>query len=230
MRYLREVIQSIAAPALFLAAASAQAALVFEPLTDLGLSPGDTYRYAFVTSTTRDASSSNIDDYNTFVQDAADGLGSRFVGSGITWKAIGSGSIDASDNIGGSFTHAVYRLDGARIAMSSTDLWSGTIENSLSITELDTFVTDSVWTGTQATGTGSSARLGSGPFITYGSSGATSDGWINGGNAHSSNNYHIYAISEELQVPAAAAPVPPTTALLGLGLVAAAMSRRRLRR
>jgi hypothetical protein len=69
---------------LLLTAASAQAALVFEPLTDLGLSLGDSYRYAFLTSTSRTPTSTDIADYNTFVQNLADASGSLFEGSGIT--------------------------------------------------------------------------------------------------------------------------------------------------
>jgi hypothetical protein len=216
---------------LLLSVASVQAAYVFAPLTDLGLSPGDTYRYAFVTSTTRDGTSQALTDYNAFVQNAADASGSVFNGSGITWKAIVSASSgQASDNIGGVFTHPIYRVDGATIATSSADFWDGSIANPISITESNGTLSDIVWTGTDSNGSFSSAVLGSGPFVRQGNSGSTSATWISDVNANASVSRHFYAISEELQVPTASVPVPPTAVLVGLGLVAAAMGRRRLRR
>ena len=53
---------------------------------DLGL--GDQYRLAFLTSTIRDALSSNIDDYNDFVQAVADTSPVAVLGQ--TWNAIAS--------------------------------------------------------------------------------------------------------------------------------------------
>ena len=46
------------------------------------LNPGDQYRLAFVSSTTRNATSNNIADYNSFV----DGLGDTAIAS--DWRAI----------------------------------------------------------------------------------------------------------------------------------------------
>src|SRR5262245_19190294 len=65
-----------------------------------GLNPGDLYRLAFVTSTTRSAYSSNIDDYNTFVTNVANTV-PELASLGTTWKAIGStATVDARDNTG----------------------------------------------------------------------------------------------------------------------------------
>jgi hypothetical protein len=47
-----------------LGTSAAQAALVVVPP---GLNPGDQYRLVFVTAGTRNATSSDINDYNTFV-------------------------------------------------------------------------------------------------------------------------------------------------------------------
>ncbi|MFM7786866.1 MAG: PEP-CTERM sorting domain-containing protein, partial [Microcystis panniformis] len=77
-------------------ASAAQAALVVVPP---GLNPGDQYRLVFVTSGTRNATSSNINDYNTFVTNQVTGsaLATQLTTAGfnlgtITWKAIGSTS------------------------------------------------------------------------------------------------------------------------------------------
>ena len=53
---------------LFITASNANATLLLQPP---GLDFGDQYRLVFVTSTTRNAESSAIADYNTFVQTAA---------------------------------------------------------------------------------------------------------------------------------------------------------------
>jgi MYXO-CTERM domain-containing protein len=214
----------------FLAAASAQAALVFAPLTDLGLSPGDTYRYAFVTSTTRDATSTDIADYNAFVQTVGDATGSLFAGSSIAWSAIFStDSIAAKDNIGGVFSEPIYSVDGQLIASSSSDLWDGTLQTAINWTENHiSLTTADVWTSSNWDGTYQPRE----DYVVYqriasGTTQFTTGAWIAYGGALTILQRNLYAISETLTVPRADAPVPPTTALLALGLLAAAGLRRR---
>ena len=90
---------------------AAQAALVVVPT---GLNPGDQYRLVFVTDGTRDATSTNIDDYNKFVTNDARGgtpgidtaldvalNAAGFNPNTIEWKAIAStDSVAARDNTG----------------------------------------------------------------------------------------------------------------------------------
>ena len=121
---------SIAAVGLFLAlscpSVTSAATITWVPSD---LNPGATYHLAFATSTTRDATSSDITDYNTFVDNAMGTKDDNESPYGdITWKCIGStSSVDARDNIGYSSSSApVYRLDGTRVADSSDDLWDGT--------------------------------------------------------------------------------------------------------
>ena len=72
---------------------AAQAAILLP-----SLNPGDQYRLVFVTSGTRDATSSNIADYNNFVNDAAHAstdlntalTAAGFTPSAINWTAIAS--------------------------------------------------------------------------------------------------------------------------------------------
>lgn len=84
------------AVALILGAASESRAV---PITQpTGLNPGDQYRLVFATSTTRDATSSNIADYNAFVTGVADSVPELLL-LGTTWTAIAStASVDARDN------------------------------------------------------------------------------------------------------------------------------------
>jgi hypothetical protein len=81
-----------------------------------GLSPGDKYRLAFVTSTTRDATSSDIADYNAFVTAVANTV-PALTELGTTWTAIGStAAVDARDNTNTNPGNAegvpIYLLDG----------------------------------------------------------------------------------------------------------------------
>jgi hypothetical protein len=95
--------------------------------TPTGLSPGESYRFAFVTDGTVSQNSSNIGDYNGFVNSQAGGA--TYDGSLITWFAIGStSSINAIENISHSAT-PVYLADGTLITSSvtSTGLWSGSL-------------------------------------------------------------------------------------------------------
>jgi hypothetical protein len=63
-----------------------------------GLSPGDQYHLIFLTSGTRDATSSNIADYDAFVTDQAN-LSPVLAALGTTWRALGStGTANAIDN------------------------------------------------------------------------------------------------------------------------------------
>jgi hypothetical protein len=63
--------------------------ILIDPILDLGLSPGDTFRMLFVTSTTTDATSSDIAVYDAFVTTAASGI--SFTNTDIaspSWEAI----------------------------------------------------------------------------------------------------------------------------------------------
>ena len=114
------------AAACFLFTTTASAAPITVPT---GLNPGEQYRLAFVTSTTRDATSSNIADYNAFVTATANAV-PELAELGITWKAIGSTSaVDAQDN-----THTNVVLDGVGVPIyllndtlfvnDNADLWA----------------------------------------------------------------------------------------------------------
>ena len=104
-------------------------ALDWTGITPDCLSPGDPYRILFVTSNTRDAQSGNIADYNTFVQNAADGVtGTPF--ASITFRVLGSTSaVNARDNTGttgaGTGIRTFY-YQGRKVADSYTDLYDGT--------------------------------------------------------------------------------------------------------
>jgi hypothetical protein len=131
---------SIASLVLFCAAvAGAPLAASAAPITvPTGLNPGDTYRLAFLTSKLRDATSTNIADYNAFVTGVANAV-PELATLGTTWKVIGSTAlVDARENTGTSPLIGgapIYRLDGAQIAASNADLWDGSINVPIIVSE-----------------------------------------------------------------------------------------------
>ena len=119
-----------------------------------GLEPGDQYRLIFTTSQKRDATSSNIEDYNNFVQSVADS--SPEVASwGLEWKAVAATmEVDARTNTGlvvdESSEIPVYRIDGMRMADNYALFWR--LENNFlsvapNVDELGEVVVDSDFTG-----------------------------------------------------------------------------------
>jgi hypothetical protein len=166
------------------------------------LSPGDWYRLAFLTSDTIDATSADIDVYNTF----ADGLGDLVIKS--DWRAIVSTeTVDARDNTGtnpNDFTGVpIFLLDDRRLADNNAHLWHLTGINrhqSLAITNTGDTVIDYVWTGTQSDGTDDEALGGFSLSGRVGRSSQTSSYWIDNGKLPQVRLYPVYAISGELKV------------------------------
>ncbi len=131
------------------------------------LSPGDSYRILFLTSDMRDATSTDIADYNTFVQGQADGVTAL---NGITFRVLAStGSTDARDNTmttGAGANIRIFYYQGAKAADDYTDLYDGNWDTSAARHQngaLRTGLLSSVWTGTNEDGTGNSGnQLGTG--------------------------------------------------------------------
>ncbi|CCQ53010.1 MULTISPECIES: hypothetical protein [Crocosphaera] len=91
------------------------------------LNPGDQYRLVFVTSTTRNALSTQISDYNAFVDATAKAEDSLLKDLDTTWNAIGSTStVDARDNTNTNPEEnigvPIYLIDGNRVANNNADL------------------------------------------------------------------------------------------------------------
>ena len=190
------------------------------------LNPGDIFQFAFVTSDTSGATSSNIDDYNNFVQnqwDNSSNLVTEYDAFGLTdisWNCIGSTN-DTSANVNTEFSPAasgpnfrgIYRLDGVKIADSSNDMWDGYLNPGISVNENGDEASVSpdtrVWTGTNQTGGVSRAGnnfygLGSDSpaASTIGFFDKNDEEWIDAAFSFSQSvHYPFYALSEPLTVP-----------------------------
>lgn len=203
-------------------ASAAQAAPVTQPS---GLLFGETYRLAFVTSTTSNSTSSNIADYNAFVTAVANSV-PELAALGTTWSAIGStDTVDARDNTG---TNPgvdpgvnIYLLNDSLLALNNADLWDGSVANSPNVNEQgDLSASVGVWTGTSPFGTAAGIQTlgGADPFTVIGISGLPNAGWIAGSIAKPDTaNLSFYAISGVL---VSTIPEPGTALLMGMGLAA----------
>jgi hypothetical protein len=199
--------------------------------TPAGLNPGDQFRFVFVTDATRDATSTSIGDYNTFVSTDATteaGGGSnvvKYMGVTLTWSAIAStAAVDAKTNIAQTTTN-LYLSDGHLVATSTvtsdpTGLWS-TATQALSHPIDEDLKTNNnpvfVWTGTTPAGVANPfTPLGS-ASPTVGASIDSNHSWTDIGVATDRSLEHLYGISQVLTVPGASAIVPePSTAVVAV--------------
>jgi len=227
---------AVVVAATFLMFASAAQAVI----VPVGLNPGDTYHLVFVTSGGRDATSSDIDDYNDFVQAQA-ALSPAITGTdlGVQYFAIASTeTVDAIDNA--PISGPVYLTDGTTlVATGSADMWDGFLLSTLNKTQYGGIHTENhVWTGTLSNGLKGGAGnpgifyLGSTspPVVGAGINTHTTSLWTAGTFFSPDNILPFYAISEPLSVPVSAVP-EPTTLSLGIfaagGLIGILWRRRR---
>jgi hypothetical protein len=215
---------------------AATAALSAPITVPAGLNPGDQYRLAFLTSTTRDATSSNIADYNVFVTAAAN-TQTELAALGTTWMAIAStATVDARDNTGtnpSSTGFPIYLLDPAstKIADNNADLWDGNLASALGIGEDGVDISGAVFTGTTIDGTADLFSLGGGA-ARIGVGSETNENWIElldtGGTTTSTLQLQFYAISDVLTVAGGTEVAEPSAlGVLALGLVGLAVFRRK---
>ena len=129
------IIFAVIAGLVFALAPAAQAA----PITAPGGGYPASYRLAFITNGTTDATSTDIADYNAFVTAAAAGV-TEVNALGATWKVIGStAAVSAKVNTGAllpadvGYSAAndvpIYNLDGDLLSLNNTGLWDGAIDN-----------------------------------------------------------------------------------------------------
>jgi PEP-CTERM motif len=187
--------------------------------TPAGLKPGDEFRFVFVTDGIRDATSTNIADYDSFVN--VDAGGATYNGVVLNWLTIGStDSVDAIDHVGQA-NASVYMSDGTLVTSdtTATGLWSGALVHEINLDLAGNIVPPAnfVWTGTNPTGTGFGGPLGSPPTPQVGSTTDTGGAWVSSGRSNSGDSRNFYGISSVLTV-AQTVPEPSTLTMLAIAL------------
>ena len=179
--------------------------------SDTDIEPGDTFRLLFQTSTKRDATSTDIADYNEHVQNAANGSGAsvaikefargvKVVGCTATVNARANTDSEASD-----LDAPIYWLNGVKIANDYADFYDNTWQNQVDAsTRQETGAPPpstslSAWTGCLSTGLADSVKGELG-----GSGGSTALGAHADGTSPLS---HSFATSTELWPLYAMSPV-----------------------
>jgi hypothetical protein len=188
-----------------------------------GLAPGSPYELMFVTAATTTAVSSNIADYNAFVQ--AQAALSPTLPSGATWQAVAStATVSANVNAPSTGEYPIYNTRGQLVAPAGTSLYSAAYQASFSGIFDDQYGNIPpgnsvyVWTGSTASGDPYPSRpLGSDdPILGYTDAGnSITLAFSVGANTYEA---HLYGLSGPIIY--AAAPEPATLTMLGTGFLA----------
>ncbi|MFK7851297.1 MAG: PEP-CTERM sorting domain-containing protein [Akkermansiaceae bacterium] len=203
------------------------------PATGSAWQVGDTYRLVFASSARRNATSTDINVYNGFVQGLADSS-TLFTGT-ASWKAIASTqSVNARINTGttGSAGEAIFLTDGSTIIGTNYgDFWNGHAVGAQDI-DLDENgngfgSNQNVFTGISSNGStitdrylGTTTISNNSLRVTTGQTNPNSTGrWAQQFNANPTSQQRLYGLSDALTIVELpdAIPEPSSIALLGLG-------------
>ena len=182
---------------------------------DIG--PGERFRLIFLSSTKRDATSNDIETYNTFVQNQAAAGHANIQDHASRFRVVGcTQAVDARDNTGTNTNGSgvpIYWVGGNKVADSDADFYDGSWDdeandrNELGNDAHDTSQTGNyTWTGCSHDGTkssagGASAALGKNA-VRWGKLNASSNGPIEGtGSTVKGSSRPFYALSPVFQVP-----------------------------
>jgi hypothetical protein len=237
---MRRATLMLAAAALLFGQAQAKADLVLN--TPPGLSPGDTFRFVFVTDGSTNASSPIISDYDNFVTNQADGA--TYNGSTVTWQVIGSTDlVNAITHIGTNLgLSGVYLTDGIRVATgdgsAAGQLWSGSIAIPINFDIRGSpQLAVAAWTGTTADGSGEPFHTlgGLSSFDIIGLSTAADSSWIDAGVEVFETSNRLYGVSQVLTVRGMSSVPEPASVLLAviggsIGLVLGRFRKRQEQR
>ena len=198
-------------------------------LVPSGLVDGDSFRLLFIGTNGRDASSSDIAVYNTFIQNLAAAGHADIQAHSATFRVVGSTEdVDARDNTGTTGTGVpIYWLNGAKVADDYADFYDGDWDEEREIArETGALVSISanwkIWTGSAEDGTewmhtdGTSRALGNsgGQWVMQGSPNSSNNAYgpIESDTANRTTDRGLYGLSGVFTVDASLDPVntPPT--------------------
>ena len=164
-------------------------------LIPTGLGPGDSFRLIFIGTSNTNASSSDIDVYNTFVQDLVEASGHEDIKAlSGTFRMLGSTeAVDARDNTGTTGTGVpIYWLGGAQVADDYADFYDGDWdEEATGRRETGASVTIGtswkIWTGSAHDGT---EAMSTGATPTSRALGNSNNAWVMQGSPNGSVSAH----------------------------------------
>ena len=184
-----------------------------------GVAAGGKFRLLFVSSGTRNASSTNIADYNSFVQGRAAAGHDAIQPFSAGFRVLGSTeTVDARDNTCTTGAGVgIHWLNGSKIADNNADFYDGSWSNQTAGRNEsgNTRASTRVWTGSNADGAKAGLFLGFfGQQVTnfqfhsvYGEPFVAASGAIFQGSVSRSNNYALYGVSQVFTVRAPSATV-----------------------
>jgi hypothetical protein len=198
------------------------------------LAPGSQYRLVFVTDDFYTATSANINDYNTDVNNEANSV-FALAALGTTWLDIGSTfAVNAIFNIGIDAGVPIYDLEGNLVAIDAGNeaggLFTLAILSPITYSEGGAVLATHVWTGTLPIGDAAPYTLGGvGGLTDTGFSADVNAAWVYAGLQLSAlEGMRLYGISEDLTVPGSPTPEPSTTAMVILAGALTFFARRRV--
>ena len=172
-----------------------------------GIGPGDSFRLLFVTSATRNASSSDIADYNAHAQSAAGSNESLKSFKGQFRALISTSSVDARDNTATTGTGVpIHWLGGEQVADDYADLYDKSWDSVAGRTESGSSYTGLVWTGGNKMGYKSGRRYAGAAEVRMGDLGDATRPLSSPTVKASGETYPIYSLSPVFTV---AEPEPP---------------------
>jgi hypothetical protein len=186
------------------------------------LPAGSQYQLVLVTAGGRNATSTNIADYNSFVSQQV-ALGLSFGLPNTTWRAIASTSaVNARTNAQVFPNIPIYNTHGQLVANGMSDFW---FPSHLAAINYDQFgiaeTFPRVWTGSQFDGTAGNA-LGAGSTAGQGRCTIYQDaGWITNVTDGLADVVPLYALSAPITVP------EPSSVCGVVAVVCLAFARRR---
>ena len=169
-----------------------------------GLQPGNVFYIIFITSGKLNATATDANTYNTFVNSQADLVSSKGTDDpSITWTAIVA--TQNGDNQCSSWyantSISVFNINGDVIATSKADLFDGSIENTASYNQSGANALPSApWVGCASDGTPKANTLGT-ANPNAGNADKTNGAWLDAGSDSQNVTRAIYAVSPVLTVP-----------------------------
>ncbi len=211
---------------IFCYAATSSQPIIADIVVPNGLSDGDSFRLVFVTSTVRNATSTNIADYDAFVTAAAESASlTTYNGQTISWHVIGSTATVDLRTRDPESPAGIFRVDGVKVSANFDSLWPAnpltpiSLLAPISVDENGNSRTVRVYTGTFSNSISyPNGVLGAANgHVVVGSSAAKDSTWLQESVfSQNTTQFSMYGISQVLVVQS----VPEPGSLVFCGLLA----------